>query len=107
MAGPNPLKGTLGARQSGFQDVGTNAVRPNIFFARILDRLDDVHAGISLESRETRNGRNQRERYSVVPLDVSPFGLPATVTNNPPPYRRLATRLASSIVTASISALRR
>ena len=63
--------------------------------------------GISLESRKRRNGGNQRERYSVVPLDVSPFGLPAIVTNKPPPYRRFATRLASSIVTASIKALRR
>ena len=107
MPGPNLVKRAFRPRQSGLQRVCGDAVRPNLLFARTVDRLDDVHVGISLESRKRRNGGDQRERYSVAPLDVSPFGLPAIVTNKPPPYRRFATRLASSIVTASIKALRR
>src|SRR5215475_12235928 len=57
MHGPNPDHGTLRPRQSGLQGVGANAVRPDLLFAGALDRLDDVHAGISLESRKRRNGR--------------------------------------------------
>src|SRR5262245_25499871 len=55
--GPKPDQGTLRPCQSGLQDVDANAVRPDLLFAGALDRLDDVHAGISLERRKTRNVR--------------------------------------------------
>ena len=45
--------------------------------------------------------------HSGAPIEVTPLGLPTTVTSMPPPYSRLATRLASSMVTASIRAPRR
>ena len=107
VAGAQPIERALGSCQHSVECPRTDAVRPDVLFTRTLDRLGDVHTGICLESRGRRNGRNQRNCYSVVPLDVRPFGLPAIVTSSPFPYNRLATRLASSMVTASIRADRR
>src|SRR6185312_5216828 len=58
------------------------------------------------------DGKSERQRppQFAVPfgsVEARPFGFPATVTSMPPPNRRFATRLASSMVTASISLSRR
>jgi hypothetical protein len=59
VAGTEPIEGIFGPLQSGFQRTRTDAVRPDVFFARVVDRLDNAHAGICLESRARRNGRNK------------------------------------------------
>jgi hypothetical protein len=59
-------------------------VWPGVLLERIVDGLKNAHADICLESRAGRN-ENNAAAYSVVPLEVSPFGLPATVTSIRPP----------------------
>jgi hypothetical protein len=60
-------------------------MRPDMLLARVLDRLNDAHAGICLESRGRRNGGKHPGRYSADSLEVNPLGRPAMVTSMPPP----------------------
>src|SRR6185437_2431802 len=85
VTGAQPLKRAFRPRQRGVERVGLDTGRADTFFARIFTRMSKAHAGICLEPRARRNHRQQRNGYSVVPLEVSPFGRPAMVTSMLPP----------------------
>ncbi len=102
MARAQDFERRFGAPERRLQRVVGDAVPADVALACAVDGLDDWH-----EQKLFRNDRNNARAVYSVPLEVRPFGRPATVTSMPPPYRRLATRLASATVTASISAPRR
>ena len=43
MADTEPIKCRVRTRQNGLKRIGTNAVLPYVFFARIVDGLDEAH----------------------------------------------------------------
>ena len=62
-----------------------DAVRADVFLARIVDGLKDAHAVICLESRAGRNGRNNATAIPWFRSRSAPSACPATVTSMPPP----------------------
>ena len=103
MAGAHPIEGGIGAVERGGERLVGNAVRTDFRFKRRIDGLIDRHgsSGVLPSADKGRNARaylsemamtslsscndraNANTNYSV-PLDVSPFGRPATVTSSPP-----------------------
>ncbi len=73
-----------------------------------LSAIERCSARSSHGSRISRRALRKREAGDYLPgsFEVRSFGRPTTVTSTPPSASRLATRRASSIVTASIRPLR-
>jgi hypothetical protein len=88
-----PVQRLAAAPQRVIERRGRDALGPDAFRARRLDRLNEGHPILDEDQPPS--------------FEVTPSGRPTTVTSMPPPSRRLATRLASAKVTASIRAERR
>ena len=81
MARAQGVERGLGALERGVQRLVGDAVRPDVFFQRAVDGLNHRHGGTLMTGIAGASGRS---RPIVMPLDVSPFGRPATVTSMPP-----------------------
>ena len=124
---PQPVERALGTgKRIGQRAVG-QAVLADGLGERAVDGLNQGHGlsavmpgfepGMTLGTQRPclpkQDGRDKPgddggwPAHSGAPIEVTPLGLPTTVVSMPPPYSRLATRLASSMVTASIRAPRR